>query len=190
MLYRYNRQELVYKKLSFKFYLKVAGISTGLVLIGASAGVSRLQTPVHNVRTVIDYDTLVLSSFNEREYTRFMKELNIKFPHIVLAQSKIESGFYSSKIFKENNNLFGMKKPMSRATLAKGTKRGHAYYDHWTESVIDYALFQSRYMSHLKNEEAYLNYLGAHYAEDPKYVSKIRTLIEKENLEFKVDQVW
>jgi len=190
MLYRYDRQELVFKKLSFKFYLKTTGILSVLVLLGATAGIQQLQSSSPTVRTVIDYDTLVLSSFSEEEYIRFMKELNIKFPHIVLAQSKIESGYYASKIFKENHNLFGMKKPSSRATLAKGSKRGHAYYDHWTESVIDYALFQSRYMSHLKNEEAYLAYLGEHYAEDPRYVTKVRNLIEKENLEFKVDQVW
>jgi flagellum-specific peptidoglycan hydrolase FlgJ len=119
-----------------------------------------------------------------------MKEVNIKFPHIVLAQSMIETGSFSSEIFKHNHNLFGMKEPSSRATVAKGTKRGHAYYDHWTQSVVDYALFQSRYMSHLKSESAYLEYLGKHYAEDPNYVTKVKKLIERENLEFKIDQVW
>jgi len=190
MFYKFDREALVFKKLSLKFYLKAAGFLTGITILGTSIGVYATYTIVPSRRTVINYDTLVVTGFTEEEYIRYMKEVNIKFPHIVLAQSMIETGSFSSEIFKHNHNLFGMKEPSSRATVAKGTSRGHAYYDHWTQSVVDYALFQSRYMSHLKSESAYLEYLGKHYAEDPNYVTKVKKLIERENLEFKIDQVW
>lgn len=190
MFYLYDRKSLLFRKVTYKTYLKVAAILLILsiaTVLGSIIGASKAREVA---RTVYHYDTLVLTGFSEKEYIRYMKNINIKYPHIVLAQSKIESGYFSSPIFKENHNLFGMKEARSRANLAKGTRRGHAYYDHWTESVLDYALFQMRYMGHIKSESEYFDYLGKHYAEDKKYVSKLKDVIKKENLEFKIDQVW
>ena len=111
--------------------------------------------------------------------------LNIKFPHIVLAQAKLESGNYSSKIFKENHNLFGMKEARVRIHTSKGTQFNHAYYSHWKESVYDYAFYQCRYLSGIRSESEYFSYLGASYAEDTEYVSKLKRMIEKEELKSK-----
>ena len=122
------------------------------------------------------------SEFSSEKMVELMKELNIKYPHIVYAQSLIETGHFDSKIFKENNNLFGMKQARTRVTTAQGTQYNHAYYNNWRESVYDYAFYQCRYLSGLRNEEEYLAYLDRSYAEDPTYISKIRSLVNKENL--------
>lgn len=120
--------------------------------------------------------------FSSVKMVNLMKELNIKFPHIVYAQSLIETGHFESKIFQENHNLFGMKQAITRVTTAQGTQYNHAYYHSWQESVYDYAFYQCRYLSGINNEEEYLGYLSRSYAEDPNYISKIRNLIKKENL--------
>ena len=52
-----------------------------------------------------------------------------------------------------------MKQARARATTAKGTQLGHAYYDDWKESVTDYALYQAAYLNKLRTEKKYLNYL-------------------------------
>ena len=117
------------------------------------------------------------SEFSSVKMVNLMKELNIKYPHIVYAQSLIETGHFESKIFQENHNLFGMKQARTRVTTAQGTQYNHAYYNSWQESVYDYAFYQCRYLSSIKNEEEYLSYLSRSYAEDPNYISKIKKLV-------------
>lgn len=120
--------------------------------------------------------------FTEEKLVLYLKELNIKYPYIALAQAKLETGNYTSKIFKNNNNLFGMKQARSRATTAKGTILNHAVYSSWEESVIDYALYSASYMSKIKSEKEYLAHLGRSYAQDPKYMIKLKAVIKKEKL--------
>ena len=112
-----------------------------------------------------------------------IKELGIKYPHIVLAQSIVETGHWTSHIFKENNNLFGMKQARSRIRTAKGTQLNHAYYNSWQESVYDYAFYQARYMSRITSEHEYYKALDATYAEvGNTYSVALKKVIEKEKL--------
>lgn len=113
-----------------------------------------------------------------------LKDLNIKFPHIVLAQAQIETGHFTSKIFKQNNNLFGLREAKARVTTAKGTKRGHAWFDTWRESILDYAFMQCRYMK-FNNESEYYAYLGKNYAESPGYVDAVKKQATKNKKYFK-----
>jgi len=114
--------------------------------------------------------------FSEQELKNLLLELNIRFPHIVLAQSKLESGNFKSRIFLENNNMFGMKEAKRRPTTNKGTQNGHAYFESWKDCVIDYAFYQAAYLNSLKTEDQYYQYLSASYAEDPNYVVKVRQM--------------
>jgi uncharacterized FlgJ-related protein len=94
----------------------------------------------------------------------------------------IETGHWKSDIFLENNNLFGMKEARSRITTAIGTNKNHAEYNTWRESVYDYAFYQNRYLNNIRSENDYYQYLGASYAEDPTYVSKIKIMVDKYKL--------
>ena len=123
--------------------------------------------------------------FNEDKLIDKLKELNVNFPYIALAQAKLETGNYTSKIFRESNNLFGMKEAKSRITTAKGTQFNHAYYESWTESVYDFAFHQCRYLPNIRTEEQYYQYLGQNYAEDPKYIDRLKNIINKENIKQK-----
>lgn len=116
------------------------------------------------------------SDFTEEKLVEYIKELNIKFPHIVLAQARLESGNFKSKIFKENNNLFGMKEAKQRISTNKGTNLGHARYDSWRECVLDYALYQATYLSKFKTEKEYYSYLGNNYAENSSYVELLKKI--------------
>jgi hypothetical protein len=118
--------------------------------------------------------------FSEENLLLIFKKLNVKFPEIVLAQSKLETGHYSSKIYFENNNLFGMKKAYRRPSTCKGTKYGHCYYDDWFDSVIDYVIYQRVFLSHIENSDDYLRVLGKSYAEDPRYAEKLKKLINSD----------
>ena len=113
--------------------------------------------------------------FSKENLARLIYTLKIAHPDIVMAQAIIESGNFKSNIFKENNNLFGMKMPEYRKTTAIGTNRGHAVYRNWRESVIDYALWQGK-RARYSTTNQYLRRLRS-YAADPNYISKIKKRI-------------
>lgn len=120
--------------------------------------------------------------FTEEKLADLLKKLKIKYPEIVLAQARLETGGYKSRIFRENHNLFGMKEAVRRINTAQGTQYNHAYYEHWRESVYDYAFYQCRYMGQVRSREEYFNLLSQSYAEDPVYVTKLKNEIKKRNL--------
>jgi flagellum-specific peptidoglycan hydrolase FlgJ len=111
-----------------------------------------------------------------------IKELDVKYPYIVLAQSILETGHWTSIVFKENHNLFGMKMANKRIKTAKGTQLNHAYYNNWQESVYDYAFYQCRYLSKINSEQEYYDALDATYAEAFKYSEKLKEIIKNEKL--------
>ena len=114
-----------------------------------------------------------------------IKELNLPYPHITLAQAKLETGDYSSKIFRENHNLFGMKEARVRINLAKGTQYNHAYYNNWEESVLDYSFWYASYARKCKTEDELFQLLSAQYAEATYYVQSLKQIIKRENLKSK-----
>ena len=116
-----------------------------------------------------------VEEFSEEALLSFMKELKIKYPETVLAQARLESGNFTSDIFKENHNLFGMKVAEKRPTSAIGINRGHAQYSNWKESVVDYALFQSYIIAKLpkNNIDEYRNYIQKFYSETSDYLTRI-----------------
>ncbi|MES3016963.1 MAG: glucosaminidase domain-containing protein [Bacteroidota bacterium] len=131
----------------------------------------------------------VPSDFSEKALIALMKELKIKYPEVALSQARLETGNFTSDIFKENHNLFGMKMAELRPTSAVGINRGHALYTNWKESVVDYALFQSFIISRLKNvsKDAYREHIQKYYSETSDYLARIdRVGVDKIDDVFKV----
>lgn len=120
--------------------------------------------------------------FSEEALIEAIKQMKFKHPHIVLAQAKLETGHFQSRVFLENNNLFGMKIAWRRPTTAIGTHREHAVYSNWRESLIDYALYSAYYVQD-KDEEEFYEHLNDNYAQDPIYNVKLKNVVEREDLE-------
>lgn len=121
--------------------------------------------------------------FSEELLKKCLEYEEVMYQDIVILQSRLETGYYTSDIFKNGNNLFGMRYPGRRPTVATGIYKEHAQYAHWSDSVIDYALWQKYYLSRgyrLEGEidsDFYLVFLNCiPYAEDPRYISKLVTL--------------
>lgn len=117
--------------------------------------------------------------FSEDALIDYLREIKVKFPEVVFAQALLETGNFKSSNFKRNSNLFGMKRAGRRPTTAAIVDNGYAVYKSWQESVLDYALYQSHYLSNIKNQEDYLATIGRVYAEDPKYLTKIKIIIDQ-----------
>jgi hypothetical protein len=180
MFYKFNTESLTFDKIKLnKIYFNAGVIFT--LALSLAYGVGRLTkiyylNPYEKEVLLVNMDH---PPFSEDELIDLMEELNIKFPHIVLAQAQIESATYSSNIFRYNHNLFGMREAKQRITTALGTRRKHAYYKDWTQSVIDYGFYQATYLNKIETEEQYFRYLGNSYAEDPNYLNKIKALSAK-----------
>ena len=159
----------------------------GVLAVGVVASTVAYYTGVtHGFENLSDVEKAIVikktDEFEKQKLVEMLKDLNVKFPYIVMAQSIQETGHWKSGIFLENHNLFGMKEAQRRITTAEGTNRNHAYYNHWRESVYDYAFYQCRYLNGIHTESDYFTYLGASYAEDSSYVERLKKVIEKEGL--------
>jgi uncharacterized FlgJ-related protein len=108
---------------------------------------------------------------------KIMNQIGIAYPDIVLAQARLETGNFTSKVFKENNNLFGMKLPRVRNTTAIGEQNSHADYASWRQSIADYKLWQDDVIVGIKSKRQYLSYLSKNYAEDKKYIHKLKQML-------------
>ena len=125
--------------------------------------------------------------FSEDLLKKCLEYEGILYQDIVILQSRLETGYFTSDIFLNANNLFGMRYPSRRPTVATGIYKEHAKYAHWSDSVIDYALWQKYYLSRgyrLESEidsDFYLLFLNCiPYAEDPRYVPKLVALSQRD----------
>lgn len=176
-LYIFNQKTLQYQKAS-KYYYIVFGASILLLL---SVSINTTKTIIK--KSILEPELMVINNYDCPEFTpdklkKYIKSCGIMHPEIVFAQAKIETGNFKSYIFKEGNNLFGMKLATSRPTTAIGEISGHALYQNWMQSVQDYALYQSAYLRKLKSKENYLDYLRENYATDQEYVLKIKKILK------------
>lgn len=175
MLYKYDKKSLQYIKARSNSYIYIICL---ILLSGYFISVR----DVHIEETEAMIVLMERDRFSEEKLVSSINNMNFRFPHIVYAQCLLETGNFSSPIFIENNNLFGMREAKLRLTLSKGTKRNHAYYNNWKDSLYDYGLYYSTYLYKITSEEDYFNYLQQYYAENPEYVSKLKVLIKQKDL--------
>lgn len=184
MFYKLDKETLLYRKDWSKFCIFLL---TVIILIFSSFvfGTNFKVSPLDEFEKELILVNIQQEKnrFTEEKFIKEIKRLKIRFPHIVMAQSILETNTWKSRIFIESKNLFGMKEAKARITTASGTHLNHAYYDNWIESLYDYGFYQSRYLGKIKTEEEYYEYLRQHYAEDVNYVNKLKDIIQKRKLQ-------
>lgn len=142
-----------------------------LWIIMTISGVILKRVGNNTKENLSNFELIKQLDFEDSVYN-YIQELNIKHPDVVFRQARIESGNFTSRVFKDNNNMFGFKQAYKRPNTQIGVNRGYAVYANWQECVIDYALYQTYSAKNLSKED-YINFLGKYYAEDPEYTKKI-----------------
>jgi len=146
-----DRELVNFKILHYTMVGVIVGITIGFSIFGR-----------------IPRDILIIKptykEFDESQLISEVKRLKLKHKSIIIAQARYESRHYSSNIWKENHNLFGMKLSVTRPSTAIKKNRGHAVYINWKQSVLDYALWQASFARHMSKKK-YLKYLKDNYAE-------------------------
>ena len=117
--------------------------------------------------TIVKHDTIyaktIIPPLSRESVLAELKKQNVPHAKIVLAQSILETGSYTSKLSKTHNNIFG---------LRKGNK--YRKYDNYIACISDYKKFISnKYKG--GNYYKFLKELG--YAEDPNYIEKLKEIV-------------
>lgn len=184
----FDTNTLEYKRVKIGYVILILAVITFLNLLTTPVIVKKyMESDFYEPNTLVINVNDTTKNFSEEKLIELLKTLNVKYPYIVLAQAKIESANYTSKIFKENHNLFGMKEARVRINTANGTQYNHAYYSNWRESVYDYAFYQCRYLGRVNSEQEYYNYLDQSYAEAPNYVQSLKAIVNREKLKDKFE---
>jgi len=176
MIYTFDKNSLEFKKIR---YVNVAKrYVLPLLIIIPLLSISIVSQ--HEYEDVV-YVQVDKKTFNEENLKQMIYNMNLKFPHIAMAQAILESNNFKSNIFNSNNNLFGMKEARVRVNLATGTKHGHATYDTWEHSVLDYAFWVASYARECRTEQEFYTLLSK-YAEDRDYETKLKRIVSANKL--------
>ena len=179
MIYTYDKKTLepksAIRKVAFALSVAILISATAFYREGYKNGREILVNLSPEDRLIIlnNYD-----KFSPEKFKTYLEELNVPHADIVYAQALLETGNFTSHIFKNNNNLFGMKVATIRPTTNIGEENGHAVFKHWRQSVVDYALYSSCYLTKMSRQE-YFDYLGSRYAENPNYVNLIKKILNE-----------
>lgn len=92
---------------------------------------------------------------------------SVSYEEIVIAQAILETGWFTSKVCKEQNNLFG---------LYDSRNKKYYSFDHWSDSVKAYKEYVQR---KYKEGDYYEFLINLPYAMDPLYVSKLKNIRTK-----------
>lgn len=183
MFYYYNSKTSNRYKFGYLHIISLALLFFMLGFISNRKKPSVFNLNIQKVESVLDTTLVDQTELTPENLRSFIKTLNLQHPDIVYAQAMLESGNLTSSLVKTNSNLFGMKVPSSRAKVSVKNKSNYSYFERttlegWQMSVIDYALWQSRYANY-KSKKDYFDHLSRHYAEDPNYVGKLKNIISK-----------
>lgn len=120
-----------------------------------------------------------LSIYNMYE---LLRKCGAYYPEYIIAQYILESGRGTSRIAKQNNNLFGMKKAYQRNTCRIKERHNGVYakYENWQLSVLDRVLWEVHAFKHhggVPSVKEYQDYLARNYAEDKQYIKKLEAVV-------------
>ena len=105
--------------------------------------------------------TIINKSGREVYFLLLEAGFSLSMARMLTAQAAHETGNFESAIFKENNNLFGMKLPAVRKTTAIGQNKGHAIYKTISDSIQDIQIYRNnyKYLSDYSSLEIYVKAL-------------------------------
>lgn len=189
-LYKYDREILDYIEINKpKYLLKYIGVTLGIVLsIGIFSSFRYMEKQkieyIHSEEVI---NLITNESFSKSKFIEEVVHSGFKYPEIIIAQAYIESEHFRSPVWKENNNMLGMRLAQSRFTLATGENLKHAVFKNWKDCVKDRLIYEALYLNKI-NKEQYYQYLDKIYARagSTKYSNLIKQIIKQYKLDDKV----
>lgn len=156
-------------KIIFYTYWILVGVVIGLLVNFFTPKTTVVYKEINKPnQPIISADTDTTKPYSSLMDSNVYREIvsnNIYHPDIVLAQAKLETGNYKSKVYIVYNNLFGLRKP-----------DGSYYkFNSWQESVKAYKDWVQNKYTPLNDYYDFLDSIG--YAEDSNYTSKLKDMV-------------
>lgn len=163
--------KLVKISLIIAFFIALIGSS---IFIGTMIPNEQCNSKNYSNDTIHQCQIDTLLELNEANIHYWLNFYEVKHANIVYSQIILETGYFTSGLAINNNNLFGMKYPRQRETMSKNEYNGYAYYETWIYSIKDYSIWQKKYYK--DSTEDYYKFLNKRYAEDSTYINKLKQL--------------
>jgi hypothetical protein len=149
--------------------LKVQAVLFWMLFLSVIAMVLSSSTPDAKIvyRNILVHDTIIQEPDIPLTDSAIIEELvknKCVLAAAALAQMKLESSHFKSKICKENKNIAGIK--TSKSKYVKGMLNDHCVYSTYKDCLADYVLIQERYLAKIDGR----------YAESKNYIKTIRTI--------------
>ena len=102
---------------------------------------------------------------------------------LILSQAKLESGHFTSNVFINANNPFGMRPARVRRHRACGQYNGYAAYESLAHAVEDYLLWMETVCIplHIDSPESFVRFLlskGYFEADETAYLRQLRQIMQ------------
>lgn len=153
---------------------RVLGCLLAISLVGICCFISeRVQDTEHNSDVPTIQEIEEVQKHTELTIQNLYRELctkGVKYPEIVLSQAILETGWFSSNLCNQSNNLFGLYNSRTKSYFA---------FDNWQDSIDGY-LNSVQYKFSVDKYDCYYDFLNdIGYAEDPLYTKKLQKLVSK-----------
>lgn len=138
----------------------------------------------HSYRCICNdrYNELMQSEFSEANLRELLFLLDVPDIDIIFCQARLETSNFTSKLFREENNLFGMHMPYTRDSYAYeyviADRRSRvASYRSWQSSVLDLKCFIDYSVSKGYSTDDYYKFLvDVGYCEGDDYVDILKSM--------------
>ena len=143
-----------------------------LVVVGeTSKRVERIEQVVAPQETAAAVDTLAYLhqlELNRENFYHACAVYNVQHPEIVYAQAQLESGHFTSQVYRDRQNCLGL-----------FDSRSQQYYSfaHWSDCIKAYKNSVQYKYDGVGDYYAFLTNLP--YAEDSQYIRKVRWLVNR-----------
>jgi hypothetical protein len=145
--------------------LIIAIVSLGVLVFLDHKTMEQCKPPAY---TKLEQPEFLDMELSDSTLLKALVYYEVKEPLIVLAQAKLESANYKSRLCKEKNNIFG---------LYNSKAKQYYNFDHWTNCILAYKnMIEYR---HQDGEDYYHFLLRIQYAEDSMYISKVKSIVSK-----------
>lgn len=129
---------------------------------------SSYHKPEDSICVNLHYPEFLSEELNDSIMLLACEHFGIQEPRIVTAQAILETGWFTSKIFKGYNNPLG---------LYNSRINEYCSYHHWSLAILDY---KKKIESKRKEGEDYYSFLERiGYATDKKYIEKVKQIERK-----------
>lgn len=126
------------------------------------------KTEQINIKESFDYMSIPTSELNDTILLKYLREeTTIEEYMIVLAQAVLETGWFTSSVCLNKNNILG---------LYDSSKNTYYEFNHWTDCILAYKTWiYDKYPSYV--DYGYIDYLiKLPYATDKDYKNKLEVL--------------